>query len=451
MFQNAVEVESVETMEPEKLPHHFDLVGLAQGLHKTASVASHISKLRQHVQDAEKALSTHVGHVEDIKNLLAKAEGDQKFQLAEVLKSAEKHVDELKKTVDKAHKHLNEQMEKLDKDDREEVEKQAKEEKIEQDKKDKKEKESKKDESKEEKHSDNAEIQTTETASTMTKSLLELHQQLFSKIKKAKMMHKSIVKVEKLIKKHKHEFTLANDDTEKMKQKKEVHSLEIRKVKKDDLLLKLEEEIKDLEKKNLTMEKKAKEEAAKKEHESEEESSEEEEEDSEKPKEKKAKKEKKDKAAVKKEKKEEPKVLAQAENKEAIELKAKLTEAEASLAKAKSEVEKQKSLTEASEKKVADLEKQQEKQSGELKKETEELEKTKKEYESLKSKHDTEVKELFENKDTLKFVKQMKFYKKEWANKSGDEDRKKIATSMASSTKNWVSSPSDNSAITDDE
>lgn len=41
----------------------------------------------------------------------------------------------------------------------------------------------------------------------MTKSLLELHQQLFSKIKKAKMMHKSIVKVEKLIKKHKHEFT----------------------------------------------------------------------------------------------------------------------------------------------------------------------------------------------------------------------------------------------------
>ena len=138
----------------------------------------------------------------------------------------------------------------------------------------------------------------------MTKSLLELHQQLFSKIKKAKMMHKSIVKVEKLIKKHKHEFTLANDDTEKMKQKKEVHSLEIRKVKKDDLLLKLEEEIKDLEKKNLIMEKKAKEEAAKKEHESEEESSDEEE-DSEKPKEKKAKKEKKDKVEGEKKKAEE--------------------------------------------------------------------------------------------------------------------------------------------------
>ena len=49
MFQNAVDVESIETSDPEKLPHHFDLVGLAQGLHKTASVASHISKLRQHV------------------------------------------------------------------------------------------------------------------------------------------------------------------------------------------------------------------------------------------------------------------------------------------------------------------------------------------------------------------------------------------------------------------
>jgi hypothetical protein len=31
------------------------------------------------------------------------------------------------------------------------------------------------------------------------------------------MMHKSILKVEKLIKKHKKEFTAANDDTEKMK------------------------------------------------------------------------------------------------------------------------------------------------------------------------------------------------------------------------------------------
>lgn len=48
-------------------------------------------------------------------------------------------------------------------------------------------------------------------------------------------------------------------------------------------------------------------------------------------------------------------------------------------------------------------------------------------------------------------MKQMKFYKKEWASKSGDEDRKRIATQMASSTKNWVSSPADNSAITSED
>ena len=29
-------------------------------------------------------------------------------------------------------------------------------------------------------------------------------------------------------------------------------------------------------------------------------------------------------------------------------------------------------------------------------------------------------------------------YKQEWKTKTGDEDRKRIATLMASSTKNWV-------------
>ncbi len=67
------------------------------------------------------------------------------------------------------------------------------------------------------------------------------------------------------------------------------------------------------------------------------------------------------------------------------------------------------------------------------------LQKTSKEYESLKQKHDEEVTELFENKDTLKFVKQMKFYKQQWGEKTGDDDRKQIATQMASTTKNWVS------------
>ncbi len=53
---------------------------------------------------------------------------------------------------------------------------------------------------------------------------------------------------------------------------------------------------------------------------------------------------------------------------------------------------------------------------------------TKKEFNDLKSKHDAEVKELFENKDTYKFVTQMKHYKNEWGVKSSDEDRKMIAT-----------------------
>jgi hypothetical protein len=57
----------------------------------------------------------------------------------------------------------------------------------------------------------------------------------------------------------------------------------------------------------------------------------------------------------------------------------------------------------------------------------------------LKQQHDEEVKELFENKLTIKFVKQMKHYKEEWQNNSGDDERKKIATQMASTTKNWVS------------
>ena len=40
----------------------------------------------------------------------------------------------------------------------------------------------------------------------------------------------------------------------------------------------------------------------------------------------------------------------------------------------------------------------------------------------------------------------MKFYKKEWATKTGDDDRKQIATQMASTTKNWVSKEDDEKA-----
>jgi len=68
-----------------------------------------------------------------------------------------------------------------------------------------------------------------------------------------------------------------------------------------------------------------------------------------------------------------------------------------------------------------------------------ELKDLKEKYEKLRSQHDAEVKSLFENKHTLKFVKQMKHYKDEWWAKTGDTDRKQIATQMASTTKSWVS------------
>lgn len=43
----------------EKSPFHFDLVGLAQGLHKTASVAAHVQTLQKHLKNAEVALQSH--------------------------------------------------------------------------------------------------------------------------------------------------------------------------------------------------------------------------------------------------------------------------------------------------------------------------------------------------------------------------------------------------------
>lgn len=79
MYASAVDVvEGAQQVEKEatKSPLHFDLVGLATGLKKTVSVTQHISKLRQHVSDAEKALKTHEGHVQDIKELYEKADED---------------------------------------------------------------------------------------------------------------------------------------------------------------------------------------------------------------------------------------------------------------------------------------------------------------------------------------------------------------------------------------
>ena len=64
--------------------------------------------------EAEGALKTHQGHVADIQDLLTRASGEQKFQLTEVLKSAQKQVDDLKKTVDTAREHLNESMKEIE-------------------------------------------------------------------------------------------------------------------------------------------------------------------------------------------------------------------------------------------------------------------------------------------------------------------------------------------------
>lgn len=106
MFANAVDVENIDETKLEKKPHHFDLAGLAHSLNTEATMAHRITKLRTHVAEAKKALATHEAHVKNIKNLLSKADGEQKAQLKDVLKSAELHVKELKKTVSKANDHL---------------------------------------------------------------------------------------------------------------------------------------------------------------------------------------------------------------------------------------------------------------------------------------------------------------------------------------------------------
>jgi len=56
-------------------------------------------------------------------------------------------------------------------------------------------------------------------------------------------------------------------------------------------------------------------------------------------------------------------------------------------------------------------------------------------YTQLKSSHDKEVKELFENIDTLKFTKEMRFFKKQWDQEKDEHKRKKVAAAMANATK----------------
>ena len=46
---------------------------------------------------------------------------------------------------------------------------------------------------------------------------------------------------------------------------------------------------------------------------------------------------------------------------------------------------------------------------------------------------------LFENIGTLKFTKEMRFFKKQWDEQKVEKKRKKVAAAMANATKAWVS------------
>jgi len=52
-------------------------------------------------------------------------------------------------------------------------------------------------------------------------------------------------------------------------------------------------------------------------------------------------------------------------------------------------------------------------------------------YTDLKEVHDSEVKDLFENIGTLKFVKEMRFFKKEWDEQITEKKRKKVAAAAS--------------------
>ena len=60
-------------------------------------------------------------------------------------------------------------------------------------------------------------------------------------------------------------------------------------------------------------------------------------------------------------------------------------------------------------------------------------------YVNLKKTHEKEVHDLFQNVGTLKFVKEMRFFKKQWDEQKSVKKRKKIAAAMANATKAWVS------------
>ena len=67
-----------------------------------------------------------------------------------------------------------------------------------------------------------------------------------------------------------------------------------------------------------------------------------------------------------------------------------------------------------------------------------ELEKEKQKYTEVKATHDKQVKDLFENIGTLKFVKELRYFKSQWQEQKSEKERKKIAAEMANATKGWV-------------
>jgi len=80
MWQNAAEVSLVDTdVMPVKPPMHFDLIGLAEDLTETATIAQSVQKLQNDLAIAEGELKTHQQHISDIKDLLTRAKGEQKF------------------------------------------------------------------------------------------------------------------------------------------------------------------------------------------------------------------------------------------------------------------------------------------------------------------------------------------------------------------------------------
>lgn len=118
MWNAAVDAQKAPT-EAKDLPFHFDLVGLAEGLSKTATTAQKVQKLSNHVKEAKKTLEQHKRHVAEIEELVKKAEGDQQKELTTVLDNAKQHVQELEQTVSKAETEVQKEMAK------EEQEKQA--------------------------------------------------------------------------------------------------------------------------------------------------------------------------------------------------------------------------------------------------------------------------------------------------------------------------------------